>query len=315
MKIYRKRFFALILFCMLSLSSCAPIVDAPEPELNVYATFYPIYALAEMIAKDVPGIEIHCLVQPQDECLRSYQLSDWDLYLLNYSADGVLAGGRGLEGYSGTLEALSEHAFFLSEVLYGLELCQFDNPSDGDENHFSGENPHLYLSVSGAIDILDSITATLSVIDSAHADQYETNFVYAQENLSTFQTANYVQTLVCSGRKAAILNESLIYPALECQLEIVEIIERENGEMLYDDHLNECINRLTESGAEIVLIEQQAPKMLTDMLAEAGFEVVRLNTMSTYSESDGVEGYLAALRENVAAIAEACINTSSGGLL
>lgn len=305
MKLNGKRYIALILFCLLTLSACAPIVEIPEPELNVYATFYPIYALAEMIAKDVPGIELHCLVQPQDECLRSYQLSDWDLYLLDYSADGVLAGGRGLESFSGTLETLSEHAFFLSEVLYGLDLYQFDNISD-DESHFSGENPHLYLSVSGAIDILDSIAATLSVIDSDHATQYENNLAYAQDSLSTLQNTIHEQTMVCSGRKAAIMNESLIYTAQECQLEIVELIERENGEMLNGDHLNECISRLTESGAEIVLIEQQAPKMLTETLTEAGFRVVRLNTMSTYSENDGADGYLEALRENAAAVMTAC---------
>ena len=40
-------------------------MDAVE-ELNVYATFYPLYAIAEMILEDVPDARLNCLVQPQD---------------------------------------------------------------------------------------------------------------------------------------------------------------------------------------------------------------------------------------------------------
>ena len=90
------RLAGLALALILLLTGCSPMVEEENSEsLSVYATFYPIYVLAEMVIGGVPDVELHCLVQPQDGCLRSYPMSDWDLSLLAASADIVIAGGRG----------------------------------------------------------------------------------------------------------------------------------------------------------------------------------------------------------------------------
>ena len=105
-----KGWIAALLLMALMLSGCRPLVaDAPK-QLEVYATFYPICALADAVAQGVPDMALHCLVQPQDGCLRSYALSDWDIYMLT-SADAVIAG-MGPRGY---LAALREVAERLSE--------------------------------------------------------------------------------------------------------------------------------------------------------------------------------------------------------
>ena len=103
----RGKLISLFLLTAIVLSACHPLVEEEGPEeLVVYATFYPIYALSERIFDGIPSMELHCLVQPQDGCLRNYELSDWDLYLLAYSADAVIEGGRGLESFSSTLTAM-----------------------------------------------------------------------------------------------------------------------------------------------------------------------------------------------------------------
>ena len=102
------------------------------------------------------------------------------------------------------------------------------------------------------------------------------------------------------------MNEALIYVAQDCQMDIVATIQRESGMDLYDDELGKCIAELDESGAEIVLIEQQAPKPLTDALETAGFSVVRLDILSTHSETDGSQGYFDAQIHNMQALADAC---------
>ena len=136
----RKRLLSIVaigLAAMLSLSGCAPIVEDAPQNLSIYATFYPIYALAGMVLQDVPGIELHCLVQPQDGCLRSYELSDWDIYLLGYSADAILAAGNGLEGDSDTLQKMAESSIPLVEVMYGMELYLNDRAEADEDSHFS----------------------------------------------------------------------------------------------------------------------------------------------------------------------------------
>ena len=100
-----------VLLLLSLLVGCSPIVEDTPDAISLYATFYPIYALAQMVLQDVPDLTLNCLVQPQDGCLRAYSLSDWDLYLLAYSADGVIMGGCGLESFEDTLTALGQSEF------------------------------------------------------------------------------------------------------------------------------------------------------------------------------------------------------------
>ena len=73
----------LALLCAAIFAGCVRIeLPVPEPQ-TVYASFYPIYALAAGVCENVPGLTLSCLTQPQDGCLRSYELSDWDYQLLD----------------------------------------------------------------------------------------------------------------------------------------------------------------------------------------------------------------------------------------
>ena len=95
---------ALILaFVAAALTGCGPLVTDETETLSVYATFWPVYVLTEAVARGVPDVELRCLVQPQDGCLRAYQLSDWDDALLSSGANAVIMGGRGLESFESTL--------------------------------------------------------------------------------------------------------------------------------------------------------------------------------------------------------------------
>ena len=299
---------ALAVALVLFLSACTPIVEDAPQTLSLYATFYPIYALADMLVQDVPDLELHCLVQPQDGCLRGYTLSDWDLYLMSYSANVVLSGGYGLERFSGTLESLAETQFSLAEVLYGLPLYQGSEDDGEDTTHFDGNNPHLYMSIDGAIQMLQNMAGALSALDQRYAEQYMKNLDTAIEELTALQNTVAGLTSVCNGKRAAVLNEALVYVAQDCQMEIVATIQRESGVDLYDDELDECIDKLSESGVEVVLIERQAPKPLVDALEAAGFSVARLDVLSTHSESEGAQGYFDAQMSNARALAQACVN-------
>lgn len=311
----KKSMRCLVLMAVLALclAGCSPIVEEPPEQVTVYATFYPIYALADRITRDIPDFELHCLVQPQDECLRSYSLSDWDLYLLLYAANGVLAGGSGLESFSERLEDLSENYFSLAEVFYGLEFYQGmgTEGEDGEGGHFHGGNPHLYLSVDGALRIVESIAASLSVLDVRYADLYDAHLTQAQDELNQLKAEIQKQTLVCNGRKAALMNETLIYPAQDYGMEIACWIERESGEELYGQVLRDAIEQIQTSGAEIILIERQAPLTLVEALEDAGFIVAKLDTLSTHSEQEGSDAYFEALRANAQIAAEACARIES----
>jgi len=302
----RRMWIAALLLLAMTLCGCRPLVaDAPK-QLTVYATFYPIYALTQAVTRDVPDLTLRCLVQPQDGCLRSYTLSDWDIYLLA-SADAVIAGGRGLEAFEQTLFAWGEGGPAVSAVLYNLELYNrsTSHAQAREDSHLEGPNPHLYMSVDGAARIIESTAAMLETLDPRYAQTYAGNAARAVERLEVLASQNRALLAPWTGRKVALMNEALIYPAKDYGLETAAWIDRESGEMLYGEELEECLAKLGKSGATVVLIERQAPEALTDALEKAGFRTARIDILSTHREGEGFDTYLQAQRDNAEAIRRA----------
>lgn len=301
----RSALIVVLLIVSMLMVGCSPIVEDAPYQKNVYATFYPIYALASAITEDAENMELHCLVQPQDGCLRSYELSDWDLYMLAYSADAVLSAGNRLENFADKLESMGENMLPMAEVMYGLETYRM-NESNDEESHFAGENPHLYMSVEGAEAIAENIAGTLMVLDEANSEIYQSNLSKLLVELQSIQDYIKKQTEFCANVPAMVLNEALFYTATDCGLDITGCFERENSEMLYGKQLDDCLETLEKAGTRLVLIEEQAPYALVKTLEDARYVVVKLDTMSSMAEKDGISGYLQVLKRNAGAIAAAC---------
>ena len=89
-------------------------------------------------------------------------------------------------------------------------------------------------------------------------------------------------------------------------MKIVAWYERESGEMLYGNNLQECMDALKEADTEVVIIECQAPLALINALEMNGFAVAKLDTMSTLGESDGAQAYFDVLTKNYMTLSEVC---------
>lgn len=298
---------AVLIMLALALSGCRPVVAPASQEIYVYATFFPIYALTDAVMRGVPNARLHCLVQPQDGCLRDYRLSDWDVALLSKSADAVIMGGRGLESFESALFAWGESGPAVSAVLYNLRLYNQEDPGTDDEqqSHLIGANPHLYMSVEGAKEIVQSVSAMLVSLDPAYAERYAANTETALAELDALQARANALLADCAGRRVILMNEALIYAAEDYGLEVAEWIDREPGTGLYDDSLQACLERLAGAEAEVVLIERQAPARLTEALEAAGYAVARIDILSTHREKEGFDAYIGAQTANAEAVRDA----------
>ena len=305
----RIRALAMVVLTAVLLSACHPLIDDTDAPISIYATFYPIYSLASAVVADVPNVTLRCLVQPQDGCLRRYSLSDWDLAVLSSSADAVIMGGRGLESFEETLFNWGENGPAMTAVLYNLELYAPEmSSSDGaeEDSHWAGQNPHLYLSLDGAEEILESIAASMASLDPVYAERYNANTDAAAAELEALKAQIKAITGDLSGRRVLLMNEALVYVARDYGLEIVGRHERESGTDLSSTQLRQWLDALSKDvDAAVVLVERQAPKNLTDALEKAGYRVARIDILSTRRESDGFQGYLDAQLENARALAEA----------
>ena len=309
MRRLRKLSAMFVCLCLL-LAGCGtkPAEDAPE-EISIYATFYPIYAAAAMVAENVPDLRLNCLVQPQDGCLRSYVLSDWDAALLG-SADAVLMGGRGLESFEGALQFAGEDELAVAAVLYNMELIErpAENSASDGESHWLDANPHIYLSIDGMIEIAGRIAQSMVLLDPRYEDMYLENLERTEQRLEALEDEARAEVEGLAGQKAAVLNEALVYFAQDCGLELALCWDRDSGESMDANALEELLAALREREIQVVLIEKQAPQSLAEALEGAGIAVARLDVLSTRRAAEGYEGYFAAQRANAAAVREAYLS-------
>ncbi len=291
---------------MIVFTGCRRLVEPENKSISVYATFWPVYALSDTVMKDVPDARLRLLVQPQDGCLRSYALSDWDAAILSGSADAVLMGGRGLESFESALFGWGEGGPAVSAVLYNLELYDDDAHADAEqESHLSGPNPHLYMSIEGAQHIIESVCATMQSLDPGYAGLYIQNMQDAKTRLDELLEDNRALLANVGGEGVILMNEALIYIARDYGLQVADWIDRESSDALVENELNALLERLSTCGAKVILIEKQAPQALTEALEAAGYAVARLDVLSAHHEGEGFDAYIELQSANAQAISEA----------
>lgn len=284
---------------------CRKKVEQPAESAvtSVYATFYPLYAATEMLIEGVADVRLNCLVQPQDGCMRDYQLSDWDLALL-HTADLIIAGGRGLEDFESILYGLGENGPVVSAVLYNMELTEQKavNTSEDTQSHWLDPNPHIYMQIDSMKEIVQRAANTLILLDAENEGIYKRNLEAAQARLDELRNEIEESLAEIRDQKVIIMNEALVYAAQEYGLKPCLFYERESGSELYDSDLDVCLRTLQKCDAKVILIEKQAPQTFCEALEAAGYRLAHMDVLSTHSASEGSEGYFEAHRENIQAI-------------
>ena len=147
----KPRLLAAILLAGLLLTGCSIQVQPVENPRQIYAGFYPVYAMTAPLLENAEKLQLKCLTQPQDGCLRDYALSDWDLSVVAYDADAVVLAGRGLESFESSLYALGKDGPAVITAMTGAVLYNQGKTGGEETSHFETENPYYYLSIPGAI--------------------------------------------------------------------------------------------------------------------------------------------------------------------
>lgn len=295
--------FLIAILPALILSGCAPVVnedDIPE-KFNIYASFLPAYMLSDMIIDDIPGMNLHLLIQPQDGCMRNYVLSDWDQYVL-MNADAAILIGNGFESFESAVMNMGENGPGVISASSSLVLDS-SGTGDTDESHLNGANPWLFLSADGGLSLIEAIAANMIALDPDYEAKYIENLNDAFSRFEELQKEiEAVSENIDTQKRVALAHEGLIYAAKDFGLNVALRIDRESGEYPDETFLQDMLSKLNEANAEVVLIEKQAPNALAEALKTAGYQVVCIDTLSSGTPQDASEAYFERMMENVRAI-------------
>lgn len=275
----------LLIYVLIALMAFTPIADADGETggHRIYASAAPTVALTEGLLRSADGFSVHQLVQPQLDCIRLYELSDWDIVQLS-SAEVCIIWGK-LESFSDTLTQAETGPAVIAIADDNAEYTLSDELVDYDYyEHFSGENPNSYMSLSHMKIALDSLYHSLCEL---YPDSAETFTVNYERMVKLMDEASLQLTGLNDGIKheaVAALFEGAPYILDEIGIEWQYIYPRELASDINGEDLTEMLELLNESGVQAVLIEQQAPTTLKRALSDAGYTVRQVSTLTTLNK-------------------------------
>jgi zinc transport system substrate-binding protein len=250
---------------------------------TILTSFYPMYIITLNIADNVPGVKVINMTKPQTGCLHDYQLTPQDMKTLG-SASVFIANGGGMESF--IEKVLKEHPSLpVIDASNGIELIteEHDHDADHQQGHDHGEvNPHVWVSVSGAIDQVKNIAGQLSTIDSSNAEAYKKNADAYIAKLETLKKEMHDGLGSIKSRNIITFHEAFPYFAKEFNLEIVAVIEREPGSEPSAGELAETVAIVKKHDVKALFAEPQYPAKAAETIAhETGAKLYSLDPAVT----------------------------------
>src|SRR5262245_29903797 len=237
-----------------------PWPDKPGPKVVV--TFAPLYSFATAVTGDRGSVRAILATQgPHD-----YQPKVSDAKLID-GADLFFHNGLGLEGSlvptirkarPGTRVKFTDLSAGIPK--YSLLDMEGDHGHDhAGHSHGHGIDPHVWLGIDEAKEMVRTIRDELKAIDPGFAAEYEKN---AAAYLVTLESLKEEGRKLLAGvpkeqRKVVTMHDSLGYFARTYDLTIAGVIELTPGQEPSQKELDELIAACTKNKVRVIALEPQ----------------------------------------------------------
>lgn len=266
--------------------------NAPKP-FRIVCSFYPMYVMALNVVSDTPGVSVKCMTPQITGCLHDYQLTPGDLKRLG-RADVFIANGAGMEN-------------FLDKALQQCPKLTVIEASKGLRLAFN-DNPHIWVSITGAIGETKNIAQGLAAADPAHAAAYETNAARYVKRLEQLSQEMHAALAQVPHKDIVTFHEAFPYFASEFGLNVVAVVERDPGSEPSAGELARTIDLVRGSHVQAVFAEPQYSEKSAEIIhRETGVPVRILDPAVTgpMLPQAAREAYLRAMRQNLAVLVAA----------
>ena len=276
-------------------------IDTNE-KLKIVTSFYPMYILTSNVAKDIDNVEVINLTKPYTGCLHDYSITTNEMKILENS-DVFVINGAGMESFMDKIIKQMPKLNII-EASEGIELLEAGCEETNDENHEHNVNPHVWLSVSKAIEQVKNIESMLSNYDKPNKDKYKKNAEEYIAKLETLKEEMHNSLDNIEDKNIITFHESFPYFAEEFDLNIVGVIEREPGSQPNAKELQETIKLIKSLDVKAIFTEPQYPAKVAETISkETGVKIYTLDPIVT-GEMD-LDSYINIMEENLKTLKEA----------
>lgn len=289
----KKKITATVLTALLiAVSSAFPESNPSREEKIILTSFYPLYIASLNIAKGIPGVKVVNLTKPSTGCLHDYQLTPQEMKLFA-TAFVCIVNGLGMES-------------FLDEVARQMPDLTVINASQGFPAIQTATeiNPHVWVSIAGAIAQVNTISSALQKIDPSHAGRYAANTNTYTDQLEALRKTAHEELKDISRKNIITFHEAFSYFAQEFGLHIAAVVEREPGSEPSAGDLAQIIKLVRARGITAIFAEPQYPRKSADIIAqETGAAIYVLDPVVTGPSVP--DAYITIMKNNIAALKKA----------
>ena len=289
----------LLLVVSIALVGCGGASQTAEKKtaepFRIVTSFYPMYVATINITDGVDGVEVYNMTKPQTGCLHDYQLMTDDMKTLE-KADAFVINGAGMEDF---MDKVTEQQKKLKviDASRGIELIHDDE----------GDNPHVWLSVTDAMQQVRNIADQLKEADPAHADAYEKNAAAYIEKLTALKSEMHAALDNVPHKDIVTFHEAFPYFAKEFNLNIIGVVEREPGTEPTPTELQETIEQVSALPSKVLFTEPQySPAAAETIARETGAKIYTLDPVVTGEATPAAKNaYIDTMKANMKVLQEA----------
>ena len=226
-------------------------------------------------------------------CLHDYHLDTKDMKRIE-NADVFVINGAGLESF---LEKVYEKEdLYVIDASEDVELIQ--------SKYEDKPNEHTWLSISNAILQVDKIATKLAEIDKDNADKYIENKNAYIERLKKLRNELRESLYdVNKDIKIVTTHDAFAYFANDFDIEIIDVIEREEGQSPTQKEIKDIINNIKENDVCGIFIEPDYSNKLAQTIADESN--VKVYTLDSVTNGDGdIYDYENKMKQNIETIRE-----------
>lgn len=269
-----------------------------EGKLKIVTSFYPMYIFTSNIAKDIENVEVENLTKTTTGCLHDYALTTSDMKTLEDS-DIFVINGANMESFMDKVRKQNTDLKVI-EASEGIKLIK----SEGKENKDGDENPHVWLSITNAIQEVKNISKKLGEVDPKHKEQYDVNAKKYIEQLELEKEKMHDELKDIKYKNIVTFHEAFPYFAEEFGLNIVGVVEREPGSQPSAKELKETIENIKKLNVKAIFVEPQySPKVAETISKETGIKVYILDPIVTGDMN--IDEYTTVMDSNLETLKEA----------
>lgn len=275
---------SLLVLVLATISGCSAAAPVEDDKIKVVTSFYPLYFFASEIGGDLAQVSN---ITPAGAEPHDYEPTAQDVAFIQNSKLLILNGG----GFEPWGEELKENTELSETLIIGA-----------GEDLISQNDPHVWLSLPLATQMVDRIAEGFSKIDSENQFYYQSNADDLKKNLQELDSRFRNELANCGQKSIVTSHAAFSYLAAAYGLQQMAISGLSPDAEPSAKQLAETVEFAKTNGVKYIFFESLvSPKLAETIANEVGAQTLVLNPIEGLSEGDLAAGknYLTEMGANL----------------